>query len=139
MVITVGLGAAGFVAGGAVGMVMMAFMIMSYGGLAELVRDPGILLFAGTFGGTVGAVLGPVAAWLLMRRVPLWLAVGGTAAGTITGAVLGLVMAGFEGSFVSALLGFGASAVVLRLRKPFGPRAIAAPDGPGIARARHGV
>lgn len=135
VVITLALAAAGFVAGGAVGMVMMACWMA-----ADRVFELRMLLAGGMFGGAMGAVLGPVAAWLLMRHTPLWLAIGGTAAGTVTGAVLGLALGGFQPSFYGALLGFGASAVWLRVRKPQGQRAVAAAaDVPGIAPARDGV
>ena len=138
VVITLGLAAAGFIAGGVVGVVMMALLLA--GDVVNVfVWDLVLLGEGGRFGARVGAVLGPIAAWLLMRHVPLWLAIGGTAAGTIAGAVLGLLIGGFEGSFIASLLGFGASAVFLRLRKPRGHRAIRAPDASGIARARQGV
>lgn len=133
--ITAGLAAAGFAAGGAAGMVM-AVVIEAADGYGGWLPDSGTLKMYGTFGGLVGALLGPLAAWLLMRHVPLWLAVGGTAAGTITGGVLGLLIGGFSASLEAALLGFAVAAVVLRLR---GRRAIGAPDRPGIARARDGV
>ncbi len=135
VVITLALAAAGFVAGGAVGMVMMACW-MGLDGMFELE----MMLFGGMFGGTVGAVLGPVAAWLLMRHLPLWLAIGGTAAGTIAGAVLGLLLGDVGASFYGALLGFGATAVALRIARPYGQQAFAAAeDVPGIAPARDGV
>lgn len=134
-VITLGLAAAGLVGGGVVGMVMMACWLV-IGGATALLREPEVFIYGGLFGGVVGAVLGPLAAWLLMRHVPLGLAIGGTAAGTLAGAVLGLAAGDLNGSLLGALLGFGASAVFLRLRKPRGIRAIAAPDGGGIARLR---
>ncbi|HYW10488.1 MAG TPA: hypothetical protein VE871_00995 [Longimicrobium sp.] len=135
VVITLALAAAGLVAGGAVGMVMMACWMVA-DGMFELQ----MLLAGGMFGGAMGAVLGPVAAWLLMRHVPLGVAIGGTAAGAIAGAVLGLLLGNVGASFYGALLGFGASAVVLRIRKPQGQRALtAAEDAPGIAPARDGV
>jgi hypothetical protein len=129
-VITLGLAAVGVVVGGAVGMVMIACWMAPEGLRAML--NPETLLYGGTFGGVVGGVLGPLSAWLLMRHVPLWLAIGGTGAGTIAGAVLGLVLGGVGASFYAALLGFGASALALRLRTSRRPQAIAAPDAPAL-------
>jgi hypothetical protein len=138
VLVTLGLAVAGLVAGAAVGVVMMACW-MAPVGLRELMRNPSMLVYGGVFGGMVGAVLGPAGAWLLMRTVPLGLAVGGTALGTILGAVAGLVTAGFAGSFYGAFLGFGAAAVLLRVRSSR-RRALASPaDAPAIARAPQGV
>ena len=49
------------------------------------------MLFAatGAFGAIAGAVLAPVAAWSLMRHVPLWRAIAETAAGTVLGVGIG--------------------------------------------------
>jgi hypothetical protein len=129
-VITLGLAAAGVVAGGVVGMVMIACW-MAPEGLSAMF-NPETLLYGATFGAVVGGVLGPLSAWLLMRHVPLWLAIGGTGAGTIAGAGLGLLFGGVGVSFYGALLGFGASALALRLRTPRQPQAIAAPDTPAL-------
>jgi hypothetical protein len=129
-VITLGLAAVGVVVGGAVGMVMMAAWMASEGPAAMFRLET--LLYGGIFGAVVGGVLGPLSAWLLMRRVPLWLAIGGTGAGTIAGAVLGLALGGVGASFYAALLGFGAAALALRLRTSRQPQAIAAPDAPAL-------
>jgi hypothetical protein len=137
-IITLGLAAAGFIAGGIVGVVMMACWMAPID-LHELMEKPGILLWGGVFGGMVGAVLGPAGAWLLMRSVPLGLAVGGTALGAILGAVAGLVTAGFGGSFYGAFLGFGAAAVLLRVRARRGRAIASSIDAPAIARAPQGV
>ncbi len=135
VVITLALAAAGLVAGGVVGMVMAACWMA-----ADQTFQPGIIVVGGMFGGATGAVLGPLAAWLLMRHTPLWLAIGGTAAGTVTGAVLGLLLGDFGASFYGALLGFGASAVALRVASPSVERALAAArEVPGIAPATDGV
>lgn len=108
IVITLGLAAAGFVAGGVVGMVMMAGWLLVDG---DFSMD--MVLFGGSFGAAMGAVLGPVSAWLLMRRVPIWLAITGTAGGTIAGAIFGGLIGGFGASFVCALFGFGAAGLFL--------------------------
>ena len=124
-VITLGLAVAGFVVGGIVGMVMMTVLLLLDGHF-----EPSMLAYSGTIGGGIGAVLGPIAAWLLMRHVPLWLAMGGTALGTLAGGIAGMASESVGGTLIGGFLGFGASAVYLRLRKPRG--AIAPPDGPAL-------
>jgi hypothetical protein len=87
----------------------------------ELVRDPGILLFAGTIGAAFGSVLGPLAAWLLMRHVPLGIAIGGTMLGTLAGGVAALLLDGqFPWNLYLALplLGFFLAALVIRVSVP---------------------
>src|SRR4051812_9754400 len=48
-----------------------------------------MLMFAAMVGALFGGVLLPLTAWLFLRRVPLGLAVLGTAVGTIVGGVAG--------------------------------------------------
>jgi hypothetical protein len=48
---------------------------------SKLFLNPQVYGMAGMVGAIYGAVLGPLAAWLLMRHVPLWLAIGGTMLG----------------------------------------------------------
>ncbi len=68
---------------------------------------------AAAFGAAVGAVLAPLEAWLLLRRVPLWRAITETAIGTIIGAVaLSFVPYGAIGG---AMAGFTAAAIRLRI------------------------
>ena len=136
LVITLGLSLAGFVAGWVTGVLMMVSWMAAYGVPSSIVLR-GHLLIAGMFGGTLGAVLGPLAAWLLMRHVPLWLAVGGTALGTLAGAVAGLLAGSVELSFYGGFLGFAAAAVVLRVRARRG--SLAPAEGPAIARAPQGM
>lgn len=124
--VTAGLAATGAVAGALVGVLMMAFWFVP-GDLPHLWMDRGMFLAGASFGAMVGAVLGPVAAWLLMRHIPLWRAVGGTALGTLAAAALGLLFGGQEMSFNAAFLGFGAASVYLRVRTPGQTRRIGAP------------
>lgn len=124
-VITLGLAAAGFVVGGTVGVLMMVILLLLDGRF-----EPGMLLYGGVVGGGIGALLGPVAAWLLMRHVPLWLAMSGTALGTLLGGIGGMVVGTAGASLIGGFLGFSASAVYLRLRKP--RNALAAPDAPAL-------
>jgi len=84
-----------------------------------LVRHPEILLLAGTVGAAFGSVLGPLAAWLLMRHVPLGVAIGGTMLGTLAGGVAALLLADeIIGFLALPLLGFFLAALVIRLRVP---------------------
>lgn len=130
VVITLGLMVAGFVAGAAAGVLMMV-CCMPFSPLRGWPFEVDMFVFAGLFGGAVGAVLGPVAAWLLMRHVPLGIAVGGTALGTVAGSAVGALLVGWPASFYGGLLGFGVSAVALRIGAARGWRALRAP---GIAR-----
>jgi len=84
----------------------------------ELVRHPEILVFAGTIGAAVGSVLGPLAAWMLMRHVPLGIAIGGTMLGTLAGGVVALVLDGPFMYLTLPLVGFFLSALAIRLRVP---------------------
>lgn len=78
-----------------------------------------LLMISIIFGGGLGAVLGPIAAWLLMRHVPLGLAVGGTTLGTLAGGGIALVAAGDPViAMLYGMAGFGVSAIGLRLRVP---------------------
>lgn len=116
--VTAGLAAAGAVVGAAVGMLAFTVWMLPLDDWPWPYRElVAALPYVGVYGAAMGAVLGPVAAWLLMRRVPLWKAVGGTALGTLAGSLLGLVGDGVMG-FPGALMGFAAAAVYLRSRSP---------------------
>lgn len=128
--VTAGLVAAGAFVGGMVGVLMMSLWLLP-GDLPQLWTDLDLLLVVAWFGAIVGAVFGPVAAWLLMRHVPLWRAVGGTALGTLAASALGLLIGGEEMSFNAALLGFGAASVYLCVRTPR-QRRIGAPADPAL-------
>jgi hypothetical protein len=112
-------------AGGVFGTIAGTIVLISWG---LIHADPSIftldglrfvLLFATICGGVLGAVLGPVAAWLLMRHVPLGLAVGGTTLGTLAGGGLALVATGDPViAMLYGMAGFGITAIGLRLRVP---------------------
>lgn len=126
--VTAGLAVTGAVAGALVGAAMCALMLLLSGEPSKLWVARDLLAFAASFGARAGAVLGPVAAWLLMRHVPLGDAIGGTALGTLAGGALGLLLAGPVESFPAGLLGFGAAAVYLRIHTPRPGRRIGAPS-----------
>lgn len=89
-VVTAGLAALGVIFGGIAGSLVLLVAMIRFDGLAGLpddLRGWGFVFFLGmAMGGMVGAVLGPLSAWTLMRRVPLWLAVTGPTLGTFASA-----------------------------------------------------
>lgn len=86
--VTLGLSVLGAVIGGILGGGLAALLGVRMGDF----RISGEVLYTGAvFGGAMGCVLAPLAAWTLMRRVPIWRAIAETAVGTVLGAVLGLV------------------------------------------------
>jgi hypothetical protein len=101
---------------------------------------PACIVAAGT-GAVLGGALFPAAYWLLLRRVPLGLALPGTLLGTVAGGVAGGVFAwrlGYDTTLVvtpvgGAVLGFVLAAILLRLRfsapRAAGDRPIARPAG----------
>lgn len=121
--VTVGLAAAGFVVGAGLCGAIAAVVLASAEGMRGFARHGEYVLFAALWGGGVGAVLGPAAAWLLMRHVPLWKAIAGTALGTLAGVAMGILLSMIPGQgqllmdvqlFGSPILGFGVAALVLR-------------------------
>lgn len=112
-VVTAGLAGAGMVVGGMLGggLGLVAMLVSS--GVGALMEFGEYVLVAALAGALAGAVLGPLAAWLLMRRVPLGLAIGGTALGTLAGVASAFVIGG--NLIVNPLLGFGLSALAMRL------------------------
>ena len=119
--VTAGLMVAGGVFGTIAGMIVLIAWGMVHADPSIFTLDGlrFVLEFAIVIGGVLGAVLGPIAAWLLMRHVPLGLAVGGTTLGTLAGGGIALVATGDP---VVAMLygvgGFAISAIGLRLRVP---------------------
>jgi len=121
--VTAGLSAAGLVVGAAVGAVVAgAFIALSLLTASGGVWNVGTTLAASAiYGGALGMVLGPIAAWLLMRHVPIGRALGETALGTAIGSFLGLLLVWFPVLLIPfppltlALAGFAAAAVRLRV------------------------
>ena len=113
---------AGLVATGAVvGVLMAATWLLSAGHMLGLLLNLDGVLFFGAYAAVTGAVLEPLAAWLLLRHVPLWKVIGGTALGTLAGSLLGLVGDGQMG-FAGAFLGFGAATFLLWLESAWKTR-----------------
>ncbi|WP_420125488.1 hypothetical protein [Longimicrobium sp.] len=122
--VTAGLSVAGAVFGTITGMAVLLAWNQIGGG--DMIRftpaDLSVVLQASMlFGGGLGAVLGPLSAWVLMRHVPLGVAVGGSTLGTLVSGGIGLlvtadpVVAMFYG-----MAGFGISTIALRSRYPRG-------------------
>ena len=130
IVVTLALLALGAVTGGAAG--------AAVGALAALLPDhpggrlhPGFMSVGASFGALMGAQMGavllPVAGWLLMRRVAIGRVLLGTSLGTILGGVVGwFAPVGSDDigrSLLAALVGFAAAVYLLRRSAPTGPAA----------------
>lgn len=125
--ITAGLAAAGAAAGSVVGfglaMCVLALSLATGTLPGSIFNVLVAFAFITAAGAAAGAILGPPAAWLLMRHVPLGKAVGGAALGalgaTLAGSVLGLLAGwGDNGLLIYPLLGFGASTAYLSVSTP---------------------
>jgi hypothetical protein len=114
--VTVGLSAVGVMIGSVLGAILAALFGVRVGdfGFASEIWFAGAMLGAG-----VGGVLAPVAAWTLMRRVPIWRAIAETAAGTVLGTTLGLIFPRLPAPWLG-VLGFVTAATRLWLthRRP---------------------
>ena len=119
--VTAVLSLVGFFLGAAIGAVIFGAANVIAAGVRPTFGLP--VLSAALGCGALGLVLAPLAAWTLMRHVPLWRALGETALGTALGGIIGyLVPAGswplrfpFAPPLVLALIGFVLAAVRLRL------------------------
>lgn len=112
LLVTLGLMVAGSVFGGVAGAVLMILLGLTDGWLA---LPPSPFLAVGvTYGAVHGAVLGPIGAWLLMREVPLGIAVGGTTLGTVIGGGLAFALEAPGSIIYAPIVGFSVAAVALR-------------------------
>jgi len=118
--VTAGLIVAGAVFGTIAGAAVLTAWLAATGSFSAPMGDAAFVLqFSFAFGGRLGAVLGPIAGWLLMRHVPLGLAMGGTTLGTIVGGVIGFIATALPiGSMVYGVAGFALSAIALRIGYP---------------------
>jgi hypothetical protein len=123
LIITAALAGLGAVVGAVLGALVIAgIMIVPR---PRFPVPPTAVVIGAGFGAAAGFVLTPIAAWTLMRRVPLWRAIADTAVGTAIGAGVGLLLQSiYRVADVSPLLlgvvGFAAAALRLRLfyRRP---------------------
>ena len=119
--VTVALAAVGAGVGSVLGTFLVAMLAAREGGFG-LIGPIQVLLVGASFGASVGAVLAPLAAWTLMRRVPIWRAVAETAVGTVVGTGIGLLIgpnadSPFSLPLVLGLAGFALASLRLRLKK----------------------
>jgi hypothetical protein len=119
--VTLALSAVGAVVGAALGALALLAVYIAVGAWRQNGEFAQPLAIAALFGAQLGFVLAPIAAWTLMRHVPLWRAIAETALGTVVGLGLGWLLvfsvaahAAFA-PILFALLGFVAAAIRLRL------------------------
>jgi len=134
-VATVGLLAAGAVFGALAGAIAVTIGLAITEGPWHAL-DFEVISLVAVVGGLMGAPLLPSAGWLLLRHVPLGLALLGTLAGTVVGGVLGWVIpvlgSQVQSAVLGAVLGFCFAALAMRLRYTAGrvPRKVPRPvDG----------
>ena len=129
VLVTLGLCLAGAVFGALAAVVAFALASGLTGGF-DVVFYADVLAFVAAVGAVFGGVLLPVTCWVLLRRVPLGLAVMGTVAGTVLGGALGwmLLPDSIIHPVLGAVAGFFCAALLLRLRAsaPRAPRGAAA-------------
>ena len=91
--VTAGLAVASAVAGGVVANAVLAAALLVTQGPLAVFRDPIVYLVGGAVGGVCGLVCGPVAAWTLLRKVPLGRAILEPSIAAAIGGAIGLVLA----------------------------------------------
>lgn len=116
MEVTAGLVVLGGVVGALLGASLVALLGVRVGDFRIRGEE---LLYGMTFGAATGGLLAPVAAWTLMRHVPLWRAIAETAIGTVGGTVLGLVFQPMHDTAwlsppLLGIVGFAVAAIRLR-------------------------
>lgn len=114
LLVTAGLSVAGAVLGALASVCALAVLVVGSAIVhrSSLLLDTELLVPAAAVGAMCGVVLGPVTAWIALRRVPLGRAMLTATAGTAIGALLGTPLP--FGSLLGALAGFSLSAFWLR-------------------------
>ena len=117
--VTIGLSVLGLVVGGILGGGLIALLGFRMGDFRISAEE---LYYGMLFGGATGAALAPLAAWTLMRRVPIWRAITETAVGTVVGTTIGLVLQPLQDTAwlsppVLGIAGFALAAIRLRLTR----------------------
>ncbi|MFN2564956.1 MAG: hypothetical protein ABR499_08105 [Gemmatimonadaceae bacterium] len=132
--VTLALSAIGALVGAVLGGLVLTGAFIAVGGWRGPGGFGGPFAAAAVFGGVLGFVLAPVAAWTLMRHVPLWRAIAETALGTVIGVVAGFLIGpwsrGVPWPILLALAGFAAAAIRLRLAHRGTQRAVSGSDAP---------
>src|SRR6185369_2060013 len=118
LAITGGLIVVGAAAGALAGGVAAALIALGEGSLRAIFDFEWLTIGMG-FGAQLGAVLLPVAGWLLMRRVPLGRALLGTILGAAVGGTLGYFLPLGDQlwrTIYGGVIGFALAVLVLRRR-----------------------
>jgi hypothetical protein len=115
--VTAGLAVASAVAGSVVADVVLgAALVVSQGPVAAL-RDPFVYMVGGAVGAACGLVCGPIAAWTMLRKVPIGRAILEPSIAAAIGGALGLFFARPGGIFApigGAIAGLLLAAIRLR-------------------------
>jgi hypothetical protein len=120
LAVTAGLMAGGALFGAVAAVAALLIAVSFTGELGEVVRDADLLQLVAVVGALFGGVLFPTAGFIVLRRVPLWLALLGNLVGTVAGGVIGWLVPGRAGdqvihAIIGALLGFLLATIALRL------------------------
>lgn len=123
LAVTATLAGIGAAVGALLGMVAIAFVGFLREGPTGALESQKLFPVAAFMGGSVGVLLGPLSAWTLMRHVPIWKAIVGTAVGTAMGFVVGswlgrVFHVTLDWALYGSVLGFLLAAVILRFRSP---------------------
>ena len=115
--VTVGLAAASAVAGSFVANAVIAVALLVSQGPIAVFRDPFVYAIAGAVGAACGFFCGPVAAWTLLRKVPLGRAILEPSIAAAIGGALGLTLLDTRGIWApigGAVAGLLLAAIRLR-------------------------
>jgi hypothetical protein len=114
LLVTAGLSVAGAILGALAAVLALILVVLSTatGSRTWLTISPDMVTVAAADGAIFGTILGPVTAWLALRRVPLGRAMLMTTAGTTAGALLGTPLP--FGSYLGAVCGFLVTAYWVR-------------------------
>ena len=115
--VTAGLAVASAVAGAAVADAVLATALAITQGPLAVFRDPIVYLVGGVVGAACGLVCGPVAAWTMLRNVPLGRAILEPSVAAAIGGAVGLLLAeprGIWGPIGGAVAGLLLAAIRLR-------------------------
>jgi hypothetical protein len=119
LAVTLGLAVAGAVFGGVAGAIALVISLMLTREFSFL-ADARLYAVAGTLGAILGAVAAPLTGWLLLRYVPLGRAFAGLTVGAVVGGVIGWFLprsiANGDALLIAAALGALCAAVVMRVR-----------------------
>jgi len=117
--VTAGLALTGVVVGAALGGIILTGFALTMDAHPTAGPIAFLFQFGAMFGAGVGVVFAPIAAWTLLRRIPLGRAIAEAAIGTALGALIGGPIA-FVGPILGGICGFVLG--VLRLRLITQPR-----------------